>query len=82
MTTSFIKLIDWRRENFVCLRVVFRRLAPAVLLKRRGPGRLGANQRLWRAIIGENGGGAGRFLGAFSTPAAILIAAVTERRPE
>jgi len=43
---------------------------------------LGANQRLWRAIIGENGGGAGRFLGAFSTPAAILIAAVTERRPE
>ena len=28
---------------------------------------LGGNQRLWRAIIGENGGGAGRFVGAFAT---------------
>ena len=26
-----------------------------------------SNQRLWRAIIGENGGGAGRFVGAFAT---------------
>jgi hypothetical protein len=26
-----------------------------------------ANQRLWRAIMDENGGGAGRFVGAFAT---------------
>ena len=35
------------------------------------PGRvtlsLGANQRLRRAIMDENGGGAGRFVGAFAT---------------
>ncbi len=28
---------------------------------------LGANQRLRRAIMDENGGGAGRFVGAFAT---------------
>lgn len=28
---------------------------------------MAANERLWRAIMGENGGGAGRFVGAFAT---------------
>src|SRR5208337_18167 len=43
---------------------------------------LGGNHRLWRAIIGENGGGAGRFVGAFSTPAAIFIAGFRTPAPQ
>ena len=47
---------------------------PTAAMKSKRRGIMGGNQRLWRAIIGENGGGAGRFVGAFSTPAAIFIA--------
>jgi hypothetical protein len=28
---------------------------------------MGANQRLWRTFMDENGGGAGGFIGAFAT---------------
>ena len=41
--------------------------APCKLPHAHHAGCLAGNQRLWRAIIGENGGGAGRFVGAFAT---------------